>query len=102
MDERIDNLLRSLVAKQAAQDFILDYLLKHIFLEIPKPKRLKLAEALLDSSEKTEWLNGVSKDDFQAERLADMVVQMQQYIDQAIGRALHATERVEDGKWKQG
>lgn len=102
MDEKTDNLLRSLVAKQAAQDFILDYLLKHIFLEIPKPARLNLSEALLDSSERTEWLNGVSKNDFQAERLADMTVQMQQYIDLAIGRALHATEQVEGSKYQRG
>lgn len=98
MDETTDDLLRSLFAKQAAQEFILDYLLKHLFLGTPKPTRLKLAEALLDSSEKTEWLNGVSKDDFQAERLADMVVRMQNHIDQAIGRALQATELVEESK----
>jgi len=95
MDEKTDNLLRSIAATQAAHAFVLDYVLKQIFLEIPKPTRLKLAEALLDSSVKTELFHGVSKDDFQAERLADMVIQMQQIIDQMIGRALHATALAE-------
>jgi len=95
MDEKFDNLMRSIVAQQAAHAFVLDYVLKQIFLELPLKTRLSLAETLLNSSTQTEWLNGVSKDDFQAERLADMVVRMQQYVDQMIGRALEATEWVE-------
>lgn len=102
VDEKTDNLLRSIVAVQSAQEFILDYLLKHIFLEIPKSTRLKLAEALLALSEGTGHFSGVAKDDFQAERLADMVIQTQQRIDQMIGRALQATEIAEGSQWPPG
>lgn len=99
MDEKIEEFLRSTVSTISAQGFILDYLLKHIFLEIPKPTRLKLAKALLDLSEQTEQFHGVSHDDFQAERLADMVIQTQQKVDEMIGRALQATEMAEGSKW---
>jgi hypothetical protein len=99
MDEKTEEFLRSSVATLSAQGFILDYLLKHIFLEIPKPKRLELAKALLDLSERTEQFHGVSRDDFQAERLADMVIRTQQQIDQMIGRALQASELVEGSEW---
>lgn len=89
--EKLDDIVRSIVSTQTAQEFILDYLLKHIFLEIPKQLRLDLAGALLDASERTEQFHGISRDDFQAERLADMVIQTQQKIDQMIGRALEAS-----------
>ena len=97
--EKLDSLVRSIVSTQSAQEFILDYLLKQVFLEIPKPTRLKLAEALLDASERTEQFHGVSKNDFQAERLADMVIQTQQKIDRMIGRALEASELAEGSQW---
>lgn len=92
--------MRSIVAIQAAHGFMLDYVVKQLFLELPKPTRLRMAEALLDASEQTEWLRGISKDDFQAERLADMVVQMREHIDLMIGRALQVTETAEGSKWQ--
>lgn len=100
MDEELEEFVRSTASALSAQAFILDYLLKHIFLEIPKPTRLQLAEALLDSSERTEWLRGVSKNEFQSERLADMTVRMQQQVDEMIGRALEAAELAEGSRFR--
>lgn len=102
MDEKLDELVRSLVASVTAHEFILDHVLKQHFLEIPKPTRLAIAERLLDASIQTEQFHGVSKDDFQAERLADMVIQTQQRIDQMIGRALQASELAEELAASQG
>ena len=97
MDENLEHKLRLIFAEQAAQRFIIDYLLKHLWLELTRKQRLKLAEALLDASEQTEHLSGLAKnDDFAAERLSDMTVRMQESIDQYVGRALKATAEVED------
>jgi hypothetical protein len=95
MEERRDAVIREIVSTVSAQGFVLDYVLKHLWLEIPKQRRLDLAKALLDASERTDQFHGVSADDHQAERLSDMVVRTQQKIDQMIGRALEATEAAE-------
>ena len=99
MDEKTEDLIRSMAAAITAQDFILNYVLTQLFLEFPKPKRLELAKTMLDLSERSEKFHGVSKDDFQAERLADMVVQTRQKIDQMIGRALAGSEMAEGSQW---
>jgi hypothetical protein len=95
IDDDTDALLRGMVSTAAAQGFVLQWLLNQSLLALPKPQRLKIAEGLLDASEQSEHLRGLAADDFQAERLADIVVQMQHKIDQMIGRALLATERAE-------
>ncbi|WP_298470357.1 hypothetical protein [uncultured Erythrobacter sp.] len=99
MDEEFEQRWRELVSKVAAQRFILDYVLKHLFLTIPKPERLQIAETLLNHSEDTSWLGGVSRTESHAERLADLVVLAQQEVDLMIGRALEATEKAEGSKY---
>jgi hypothetical protein len=96
MDEKLDEINRSLVAAVTAHEFLIDHVLRTLFLELPKHLRLDVAESLLDASARTEQFHGISKDDFQAERLADMVIQTQQRIDAMIGRALEASEKAEE------
>ena len=98
-DDYLENTIRTIVSTTTAHEFILDYVLKQLFLELPKPTRLDLAKVLLDASERTEQFHGVSQDDFQAERLADMLVRTQHKIDQLIGRALQASELAEGSQW---
>lgn len=56
MDENLDDRLRAAFAELAAQRYIIDYLLRHLWLELPRAQRLKLAEGLLNASEKTDHL----------------------------------------------
>jgi hypothetical protein len=98
MDEHTEHWLRSLTARQTAQQFLIDNILGRLLLKIPKPERLAWSESLLDLAEQTEQFSGLAADDVQAERLADMVVQSQRMIDEAIGRALGAVERAEGGR----
>ena len=97
MDENLDAKLRSIFAEQAAQRYIIDYLLRHLWLELPRKQRLQMAGVLLDASVQTDHLSGVAKnDDLLAERLADLTVQMQHSIDQYVGRALKITAEIEE------
>jgi hypothetical protein len=96
MDERLEDLLRRVLATQAAHTFLIDTLLNLSFAEIPKGTRMQLVQALVDSSSKTEVLRGAAANDFEAERLADMVLQCQQQVRDALNRALQAADAMEE------
>lgn len=97
MDEDVAYMMRKVTAELAAQRFILDYLLRYVWIQIPRAQRLQHAEHLLDASEQTEHLRGTAEnDDLLAAALADVTVWMQQTVDQFVGRALKATAEAED------
>lgn len=95
MDEKAETLLRSIVASQSAHDFVLTHLLTQALLNVPGAKRRLVVDALLSRSILTDQFHGVSKDDFQAERLADMVIQAQQKIERLVRRALEGADMAE-------
>lgn len=97
-DQDTEGSLRKLAAACMAQDFIIDYLLKAHFITLPKAERLKVAEGLLAASQNTSHFEGTARDDFDAEAIADVVVDAQSRIDQTVGEALQATEDAE-GSW---
>ena len=97
MDDQRVSAIRFLSAKLTAQQFVIDYLLSHVWQDFPKRERLAVADALLNNAEWTEHLRGVAQDDFHAESLADIVAQAQHEVEQIIGRALQATEAAEGG-----
>jgi hypothetical protein len=82
-----------------AQDYLIDYLLRANFLMIPKAKRLEVAGALLDRAMDTSHFTGTAQDDFEAEAIAEVVVDAQSRVDQAIGQALQAAEDAEGSRW---
>jgi hypothetical protein len=88
MDEAEEYQMRSLVATVSAQDFLIDFLLTQAFVAVPEAERSVLANVILEASKGTEQFRGVAKDEFQAERMADVGIQSQQHIDRAIRRAL--------------
>lgn len=97
MDEKTDQFIQQLASTAAANAFILEFLLRAELSRLQKPQRLQIAKYLLDASLKTEPFHGSAKDDFQAARLADLLIDMQAKIDQMIGRALRATADAEGG-----
>lgn len=103
MDEEfVNHMFRKITAELTAQKFIIDYLLRHAWIQIPRTQRLKLAEGLLDASVQTDHLRGIAEnDDLFAAALADVTVLMQQLVDQYVGRALKATAEAEDEAARQ-
>ena len=102
MDEFVTHMTRKITAELTAQRFIIDYLLRHAWIQVPRAQRLKLAEHLLDASVQTEHLRGIAEnDDLYAAALADVTVWMQESVDQYVGRALKATAEAEDEAARQ-
>lgn len=96
MDDELNGLIRRMVAELQAQRFILDYLLRHVLLTVPRKQRLKIAEGLLNASERTEHISGIAQgDEMKAANLGEITERMQTSIDQYIGRALSAIDKVE-------
>ena len=81
-----------------AQDFLLDYLLKAHFMVLPKAQRLAVAQGLMDAAMNTSHFAGTARNEFDAEAIADVAVDAQSRIEEAIGDALRATEDAE-GSW---
>lgn len=97
MDENIDNQLRGITAALGAYEQVLDYLLTCNFLAMPRDERLMMAERILDASEKTEWLSGLTEgDEAASERIADIVTLGQDHVGRIVGRALEVTKEAED------
>jgi hypothetical protein len=97
MDEDLSHMIRRIVAEQAAQAFMIDYLMRHSWAQLPREQRLKIADGLLTASEQTGHLHGIARnDELQAANLAEITERMQTSIDQYVGRALKAVGDAED------
>lgn len=95
MELECDEALRLIIPKVAAQSFVMDYVLRHLFMTFPTFERHKVAEALLSRAEDVSWLKGIASSESQAERLADIVVRAQEEVNQLVRNALQATEKVD-------
>lgn len=98
MDEKTDNLLRSLAAQSEANSLVINFLLTQLFLEIGTPMRENLAQLMRDAAERTEQFVGVARDEFHAERIADVVVLTQEAARRMIDRSLEAATKAQDLK----
>lgn len=97
MDEDLNHMIRALTAEQAAQRFMIDYLMRHVWVQLTRAQRLEISSRLLDASEQTEHLRGLAKnDDLLAANLAETAERMQTSIGEFVGRALEAIGDEED------
>lgn len=97
MDEDITHMMRSITAELNAQRAMIDYIMKHLWSQIPRAQRLKIATRILDSSEESNHLRGIAAgDELMAANLAEIVEKTQTSIDQFVGRALKTIADVED------
>jgi hypothetical protein len=97
MDQQIEDRFRVLTAQTQAISFVVEYLLRHAFLTLPRGARLRLAENLLEASKDTSHFSNIAAgDDLAAEYLADVAIQTQGAIDRIIGKTLRITAEVED------
>lgn len=97
MDEDLNHMIRRIVAEQAAQAFMVDYLMHHAWAQHSREQRLKIADGLLAASEQTGHLHGIARnDELQAANLAEITERMQTSIDQYVGRALKNIGDAED------
>lgn len=97
MDEDIEQRFRAVTAQIHAVSFVTEYLLRHVFLTMPRPARLKLAEGLLQAANDTTALSGVTKgDEAASEYLADVGIRSREAVDRLIGKALRITAELED------
>lgn len=97
MDEEVTAMIRSLVAEQAAQRYIIDHLMLYAWAKLPRQQRLDVAGRLLDTSMQTAHLAGIAAgDELKAANLAEITERMQTSIDQFVGRALKTIGDAED------
>ena len=102
MDEKLENLLCKILATQGAHRMLIDTLLTQTLAQLSKPTREGLGQAVIGSSKRTEALHGKASNDFEAARLADMVIETQSQVEDAINRALKAADTIEDHMNQRG
>lgn len=98
MDEKTDNLLRALAAQSEANGLIIKFLLTQLFLEVGPLMRDQLAQMMRETAERTEQFVGVARDEFHAERIADVVILTQEAARTMIDRSLEAAKKAQDIK----
>jgi len=94
--DNFEHWMRNVTASMAAQEMVLDFLISNYLFELPAEGRAPVAEALMKQGVATAQFRNLAKDDFHAERLADMVILAQQKLTDIISRAQAAAQRASE------
>lgn len=94
---------RSIIATESAHAMLIEFLLRTAFKDLNPPDVDKIANILKERAHDTSWFAGRYKgDEARSERLADMVVQMQEHATKIIDSAALAVKQVAETRRSQG
>jgi hypothetical protein len=90
-----DEAFRTLAAESMAQGFLLEILLAAYLQPLAQDRREAFATSVLTAGQRTDQLDGLSKDEARAELLSDVTRRMQAALEGLVFRAMRRLVQAE-------